>query len=206
MKKQTESISNLDSIKQHFDKMDSITKSLKLYEIPPLIFGVGNWTMDWTSIRFGKFRGKSLPEIIFVDADYFFYAFENNFFYGDLAKQAEELYRRARSIWVPSRNGQKMLVQYFFDYNPKSKKEEFSMMKLISDGSDLGLPNVSPWIDFFVPRSRSHFDKNGYKNFVVALKGILFGNPSYRMNTQSCELFFNRQRYFDLRRVKMMQL
>jgi hypothetical protein len=69
--------------------------------------------MDWTTIRFGKYRGKSLPEIIFDDADYFFFLYENKFFHYDLAKEAEVSYRRARSIKVPSRNGKKMFVKYF---------------------------------------------------------------------------------------------
>ena len=80
------------------------------------------------------------------------------------------------------------------------------MMKLIPDGSDPGRHKISSWIDFYVPRSYSDFDKTGYENFVRMLKGILFGNRSYRMNTLDCEIFFNRQRYFDLRRVRDAQL
>jgi hypothetical protein len=172
-------------------------------EVPPLIFGVRNWIMDWTTIRFGKYRGKSLPEIIFDDADYFFFLYENKFFHYDLAKEAEVLYRRARSIKVPSRNGQKMLVKYLSYFDKISKKDKFLMMKLITDGSDPGRYKISSWIDFYEPRSYSDFDKTGYKNFVRMLKGILFGNRSHPLD---CELFFNRQRYFDLRRVEELQL
>ena len=75
------------------------------------------------------------------------------------------------------------------------------MMKLIPDGSDLGPHKISSWIDFYEPRSYSDFDKTGYKNFVRMLTGILFGNRSYPLD---CELFFNRQRYFDLRRVDVV--
>ena len=184
----------------------SITKSLKQNEIPPLIFGVRNWTMEWTTINYRNHKSESLPQLLFEDADLFFHMYENKFFYYDLAKEAEVLYRRSRSIKVPSKNGQKMLVQYFSYYDRKSKKDKFSMMKLIPDGSDRGRHKISSWIDFYVPRSYFDFDKTGYDNFVVMLKGILFGNRSYRMNRQACELFFNRQRYFDLRRVRMMQL
>ena len=172
-------------------------------EIPPLIFGVRNWTMDWTTINYRNHKCRSLPELIFEDGDLFFHMYENKYFYYDLAKEAEVLYRRARSIKVPSRNGQKMLVKYFTYPDRKSKKKKFLMMKLIPDGSDLGRHKVSSWIDFYEPRSYSDFDKTGYEKFVRMLKGILFGNRSYPLD---CELFFNRQRYFDLRRVKMMQL
>jgi hypothetical protein len=175
-------------------------------EIPPLTFEMRNWITDWTTIRFKKFRSKSLPQLIFEDADFFFHTYENNYFKGTLADEALELYKRARSIKVPPRNGKKMFVQYAFKYNLKLNRVEFAMMELIPDGSDLGRSNVSSWIDFYVPRSRSHFDKTGYRRFVMGLKSILFKNPLLRMNSLDCELFFNRTRNFDLRRVEVVQL
>ena len=54
--------------------------------------------MNWTTINFGKFRSKSLPELIFEDADFFFHRMKIYYFNGYLAKEANELYRRARSI------------------------------------------------------------------------------------------------------------
>jgi hypothetical protein len=41
-------------------------------------------------------------------------------------------------------------------------------------------------------------DKTGYKNFVFALKAILFGDRSRRMNRRACEAFFNEDNNFDL--------
>ena len=149
--------------------------------------------MNWTIVNFGKHKGKSLPQIIFKDADWFFHSYENDYFNGTLAHEAQELYRRARSIRVPPRNSQKMLVEYFFHSNGK-----FGTMHLIPDGPDLGRLNVASSIDFYVPRSRSHFDKTGYKNFVFALKAILFGDPSHRMNRRACEAFFNDDENFDM--------
>jgi hypothetical protein len=160
--------------------------------------------MNWNRIHFGNYRGKSLPQLIFEDADYFFFLYENYFFHGDLAKEADELYRKARSIKIPPKNGQNMCVKYFSYYDRKSKKDKFLMMKLIPDGPDLGPFKVASWIDFYVPRSYSDFDKTGYKNFVVMLKGILFGNRSLRMNMRDCEDFFNDKNNFDMRRA--MQL
>jgi len=159
--------------------------------------------MDWTTINYRNHKSESLPQLLFEDADLFFYLYENKFFYYDLAKEAEVLYRRARSIKVPPKDGKEMLVKYFSYYDRNSKKKKFSMMKLIPDGSDPGGYKISSWIDFYEPRSYSDFDKTGYKNFVRMLKGILFGNRSYPLD---CELFFNRQRYFDLRRVEELQL
>ncbi len=206
MNNQNKSISNSDSIIQHFEKSDVITESLKQFETPTLTWETRNWITDWTTIRFKKFRSKSLPQLIFEDADFFFLAYENDYFNGRLEKEARELYKSARSIKVPPRNGKKMLVQYAFSYNVKLNRAEFAMMELIPDGSDRGRSNVSLWIDFYVPRSRSHFDKTGYRRFVMGLKSILFNHPLLRMNSLDCERFFNNYKNFDLRRVRMMQL
>ena len=163
--------------------------------------------MDWTTIRFRKFTSKSLPQLIFEDADFFFHAYENYYFDGNQEQEAEELYRKARSIRVPPRNGKKMLVKYFsyYDRNPK-KKKKFLMMKLIPDGSDPGRHKISSWIDFYVPRSHSHFDKTGYENFVMGLKSILFNNPVLRMYSHNWQEFFDDEDNFDLRRVRDVQL
>jgi len=161
--------------------------------------------MDWTRIHFGNYRGKNLPEIIFEDADYFFFLYENGFFHGDLEKEANYLYPRARSIKVPSKNNKKMLIKYFFNRNEKSRRVKFYKMKLIPDGSDRGRSNVSSWIDFYLPRSPSNFDKTGYENFVMGLKSILFNNPVLRMYHNACEEFFNDKNNFDLRRVEEME-
>jgi hypothetical protein len=73
-----------------------------------------------------------------------------------------------------------------------------SMSKLLLIGWLRGKPNeklghldVSSVIDFYKPRSCAGHDKLGYKNFVVALKAILFENPSRRMIKRVCEEFFN---------------
>ena len=79
-------------------------------------------------------------------------------------------------------------------------------MKLIPDGSDIEGLIVSQWIDFYVPRSHSHFDKTGYENFVMGLKSILFNNPVLRMYSHNWHEFFDDEDNFDLRRVRDVQL
>jgi hypothetical protein len=154
--------------------------------------------MEWSLISFGKYKGKSLPQIIFKDADWFFNGYEKGYFKGVLAQEAHELYRRARSIRIPQRNGQKLLVEYHIHHDGKSGKGKFGMMQLITDGFALGRMNVASSIDFYVPRSLATYDKTGYKDFVSMLKAILFGNSSRRMNRRACEAFFNDEANFDL--------
>ena len=150
--------------------------------------------MNCTVLNFGKHKGKTLPQVIFDDADWFFYGYESGYFKNGLAIEAQEIYRKARSIRVPQRNGQKMLVEYVID----RKTGKFATMGLIPARSGLDHLRVSPVIDFHVPRSCAPHDKIGCKNLVFAFKAIYFGDVSHRMNRQAREDFFNDNDNFDL--------
>ena len=49
---------------------------------------------------FGKYKGKTFPEIIVRDLDWFFWAVPK--LYGKLAEEAEDLARKARTIKIPN--------------------------------------------------------------------------------------------------------
>jgi hypothetical protein len=53
-------------------------------------------------------------------------------------------------------------------------------------------------IDMRVPRQIAQHDKLGYNNFLSAMKAILFGDPSHRMNETRCEEFFENEGNFVL--------
>lgn len=154
--------------------------------------------MVWSIVNFGKSKGKSLPQIILHDPDWFFHAYENGYFKGALAREAQELYRRARSIKVPQINGHEMLVEYIIHCRTATGMIKFGTMRLIPDQDDIEHLNVSPVIDFYIPRSHAQYDKSGYKNFLFAFKAILFDDPSKRMNRRACEEFFDDDNNFVL--------
>jgi broad specificity phosphatase PhoE len=52
--------------------------------------------MHWSEVPFGKYKGKTFPEIIVRDPDWFFWVLPK--LYGKLAEEAQELARRARAI------------------------------------------------------------------------------------------------------------
>jgi hypothetical protein len=159
-----------------------------------IFFAEEDSAMNWTTLNFGKHRGKTLPQIIFDDADWFFNGWENGYFKNSLAFEAREIYRRARSIRTPEKYGRRMLVEYTI-HKPDGK---FGMMSLIPDTPGLEHLRVSSVIDFYVPRLCFGHDKTGYRNFVSNLKTILFGKKSYRMNKQAREDFFSDDSNFVL--------
>ncbi len=60
----------------------------------------------WSVVDFGRYQGKTLPQIIFKDPDWFFWAIEGNRFHAGLEGQAEMLAARARNIKIPRPNPQ----------------------------------------------------------------------------------------------------
>jgi hypothetical protein len=154
--------------------------------------------MNWSILNFGKHKGKSLPQVILHDPDWFFHAYENEYFKGSMAREAQELYRRARSIRVPQINGHEMVVEYIFHQRLPTGIIKFGTMRLIHKQDDIELLNVSPVIDFYIPRSHAQYDKSGYKNFIFAFKAILFDDSSKRMNRRACEEFFDDDENFVL--------
>ena len=55
--------------------------------------------MRWSAVPFGKYQGKTLPEIIVRDPDWFFWVVPK--LYGKLADEAQDLARKARTIKIP---------------------------------------------------------------------------------------------------------
>jgi len=70
---------------------------------------------SWSRLRTTKYNGKTLPQVVFDDPDYFFWAFENYVFKGKLLIQAEEIYKKARNIKAPQRREGKQMVLYLTD-------------------------------------------------------------------------------------------
>jgi hypothetical protein len=69
--------------------------------------------MYWSAMPFGKYKGKTLPKIILIDLDWFYWALPN--LYGKIAEEAQDLARKARAIRIPSPNQKKLEVEYRYD-------------------------------------------------------------------------------------------
>lgn len=143
--------------------------------------------MIWSILKFGEHKGKTLPQVIFSDPDWFFWAVENNIFKGALRIEAADLYSKAQRIKIPS----DMSAEYAVD--PSTKK--FASMELVSidqprhEGST---PTFrSSVIDLSIPRQIAPYDKLGCKSMIRSVKFHLFGNERTPMTKKRCEDFFN---------------
>jgi len=154
--------------------------------------------MTWTRLNFGRHEGKTLPQVLFTDPDWFFWAYENGILTKVLPEEAKELYRKARSIRVPQSGGEKKVIEYII-HQPTGR---FGTIQLVPE-SRLDHEAASPTlrsdvIDLSIPRQIASYDKFGGKTLILALKHILFGNGKYNMTKRRCEEFFENDENFSL--------
>ena len=154
--------------------------------------------MPWSIVYFSKYKGKTLPQIIFSDPDWFFWAIENAVFQnkGPLALEADDLARKAKAIRIPDTEGDARLAEYII-HRPTGK---FSRMDIIPADrkNDRGSsPSFrKPVTDLSVPRMTARYDKLGCRSLLSSVKYILFGRKSVRMTQQRSEEFFDNPNNF----------
>lgn len=146
--------------------------------------------MNWTPLKFSKHKGKTLPQVMFLDPDWFFYlwykgGFDNNSYYHD---QAMAIYAKATSIRIPQNKQEMIEVEYNFhdgksigfDLVPASRPQHHGSTQTIR----------SDHIDMSIPHNVANYDKLGYKLFLRSLKLYFFSNASMHMTRDRCEEFF----------------
>lgn len=149
--------------------------------------------MNWTSLTFGKHKGKTLPQVLWTDPDWFFWAVENNVFdkRQSLEAEASDLSSKARSITIPDGIEDDPEVEYLV-HIPSEKFGTFYIVhadKPIHPGSSPAVRKKV--IDLTVPRSIANYDKTGYKLFLQSLKFYIFGSSSARITKKRAEEFYS---------------
>lgn len=152
--------------------------------------------MRWTPLNFGRHKGKTLPQVLFSDPDYFFWGYENGIFTKDLPEESEELYRKARSIRVPQSGGEKKVVEYMV-HKPTRKLGTIQIVPESQPYHQGSSPTFrSEVIDLSIPRQLSSYDKMGGKMLITLLKPLLFGNGKFNLTKRRCEEFFEDDENF----------
>ena len=150
--------------------------------------------MYWTEVNFGKYKGKTLPQIVLSDPDYFFWAIEENVFsrYPSLDSAASDLARKASRIKVPSNH----VVEYFI--HPGVGK--LAAVEIVPEDRPphLGASKTfrRPFFDLSAPRSIANYDKTGGKVLISAFKALFLGSSDARPTKKRCEEFFENSSHF----------
>ena len=155
--------------------------------------------MPWTTLNFGKHEGKSLPQVLFADPDWFFWACDQGVFERRdlLRREAATLRAKATSIRIPQDGGEPSRVEYLL-YPTNGKFAGFEIVeesRPAHEGSTRTLR--ADHIDMSFPCRLANYDKLGCVILVRSFKSLFFDNESARMTRARCEAFFDDLSHFN---------
>jgi len=156
--------------------------------------------MSWIKIYWNcEYQGLTLPQVLFKNPGWFFWMvreekFENK---GQIAKEAEELNRKARRIRIPDKEGKNLVADY---YVQPSGEMRFAIMEIVPEKQEPtgGHCSRKKMIDLRIPFNIKSYDKLGNSLLIKNVKGFLFQNSKLRMTRKRCEAFFDNDSNFVL--------
>jgi hypothetical protein len=146
--------------------------------------------MAWTIVNFGKHAGKTLPQILLLNPDWFFWMAPK--LYGRLGEEAKDLDRKARAIKIPGPNQKKLMVEYEYDENGRFLGFWFVDPEAPPNSS---FCTRSRYLDLSPTRRRRTYDKQGCHRLILDFRRYYFG-PEKRLTKERCEAFFDNEDNF----------
>jgi hypothetical protein len=153
--------------------------------------------MIFKPLNFGKHKNETLPQIVFVDLDYFVGSYNKFIFKNKLFKiESDYIYHRIQNIKIPKENYNDFEVEYYIQ-QPTGKFGGFKIVEKttpLDEGSSLAFrSNV---IDLTILKTINNYDKLGSLMMIGCLKNYYFGDKSYKMTKIKCEDFINNDSNF----------
>jgi hypothetical protein len=145
--------------------------------------------MRWSTVPFGKYKGKTLPEIIVRDADWFFWTLPK--LYGKPAKEGQELARKAQAIKIPNRYGKHLEVEYRFGMDHRFCG--FGFVKAEAQRSQWTIR--LPYLDLKRPLRGKKYNKRACRIMRRDFRRNYFGEHK-RLTKELCEKFFSNDKNF----------
>ena len=145
--------------------------------------------MTWSVVPFGRYRGKTLPEIIVRDLDWFFWMLPK--LYGRLGTEARDLARKARAIKVPKGHRRKFEVEYWFDVDNRFCGFAFVQAETWHSRWTIRLPHL----DLAWPLRGRKYNKRAGRILIRDFRIHYFGKHK-RLTKQRCEEFFSNDKNF----------
>ena len=144
---------------------------------------------NWTPLKFGKYKGKTLPQIVLRDPDWFFWAYDNGKFGAALEDEAAEIAWKARNIRIPPPDPKNWRVEYELTLDGKFVGFSIVQMKDANDATiDTSYSITSKHLDLSFPRSLKTYDKLGNKMMLRSFRHYYFSGS--RLTKEKCEKFF----------------
>jgi hypothetical protein len=145
--------------------------------------------MTWSNVPFGKYQGNTLPQILLLDPDWYFWILPE--LYGQLAAEAKALAERATKIKIPKKWPQNWCVKYHFD--DEDRFCGFDIVKA-SSPQHLKYSERHPYLDLSLVRGRKAYDKGGSRRLIRDFRYYYFDDLNFTKNR--CEAFFDDETHF----------
>lgn len=145
--------------------------------------------MRWSVLSFGKYQGKSLPEIVVRDLDWFFWMQPK--LYNRIGEEARNLRRKAKGIKIPGASGKNLEVEYRYEFG-----DRFCGFGIV-EASDARYSRWSirlPYLDLSWP-FRRNYDKRAGRLLMRDFRFHYFGK-NRRLTKERIETFFSNSRNF----------
>ena len=154
--------------------------------------------MIWKTINFGKHEGKTLPQVLFTDPDWFFWSMDKGIWKNKNSSLQEEfyfIYERAKKIAIPDNENGDLVIEYNesngslygFDIVEKDAPPHMGSTRTYRGSSLLNLE---------IPRNRKGYNKQGYKHFMSDFKSKILKKPKVKFTKKLCESFFEDESNF----------
>ena len=151
--------------------------------------------MSWSVVQFGKYAGKTLPEIIVRDLDWFLWMVPR--LYGRLETEARDLARKLRAIKIPKRYRRKFEVEYRYEFDSGSVSGSrfcgFALVK--GEARPSQWKTRLPHLDLAWPLREKKYNKRAGRILIRDFRIHYFGNHK-RLTKARCEEFFSNDKNF----------
>jgi hypothetical protein len=150
----------------------------------------------WSIINFGRHEGKSFPQILLCDPDWFFWAMDRGVFENrpNLLPEATRLAVMAKHIKIPRPNPQVWQIRYVISHD-----EKFLTFEIVENGIEYYLEMyvvLDDHLDLSFPRRLKTYDKLGYRLFLRKFRYYFFGSERAPLTKKRCEEFFEDRSNF----------
>jgi hypothetical protein len=145
--------------------------------------------MKWTTLNFGKHVGRTLPQVVLSDPNWFFWA--ARILYGQLGTEAEALHRQARNIKIPRPNSKKWEIEYRRD-----RDDRFLGFEIVKADSHVHSPLFErlPHLDLGYVRRGNVHDTRDCRRVIRDFRRLYF--DELNLTKQRCEEFFENEDNF----------
>src|ERR1700730_10435540 len=146
----------------------------------------------WSTLQFGKHKGKTLPQVVLNDPDWFFWGVGHSIFRDQIAEEAQDIARKATQIKIPKPDPDNWRIKYQFTYDDK-----FMDLTIIpAKAADIGTSHamIGTHLDLSLIRGLQTYDKFGYRILLAKFREYFLSGS--KLTKERCQHFFYDERNF----------